>query len=386
MADDIPPGGERRFVGDADYEAAVGEELSFTLDLRTWEKGWEIERLISRIRSQVASAETAEAGIRAAIRNEIFPDLQRQAQIPEAGVYEASPKRLATVFDSLLFPGRVEAVNSIAATHDSLSLGITQIGVAVVGYGGLSGTFSQRLFRKDVAARNPDVLKVVMDCLERRHERGPRDELSMMMRRYIRAYAERAILLDRSESEWRMGPGNPCSREMLSGYRYKPLLRASLGVLRRLIREHKKFVFVPQGLEEQGYLTIGDALKAGEYAILHTLEEDGAYFVDRWHYDEQMRKEALAFVRECCPDVFIGLFRVSEKAPPRLFYAHREHVHIAAHIALADSLLRPERGFPMLLDVADASCRGVFGAESFLGLVNDAYTRAGAQTHYFGRR
>lgn len=386
MEGEIAPDGERRFIGDSDYRAALGEELSTTLDLSTWEKGWEIERLISRIRSQVVSAETAEARIRAAIRNEIFPGLKKQAQIPEAGVYEASPKWLKTVFESLLFPGRVEAVNSIAASHDSLSLGITQIGVAVVGYGGLSGTFSQRLFRKDVTAQDPDALKVVQDCLERRHERGPRDNLSMLVRRYIRAYAERAILLDRSRAEWRIGPGNPCSREMLSGSNYKPLLTASLGVLRRLIREHKKFVFIPKSLDEQGYLTLGDALKAGEYAILHTLEEDSVHFVERWHYDGRMGEEALAFVRECCPDVFIGLFRVSEQAPPRLFYAHREHVHIAAHIALADSILRPERGFPMLLDVADASCRGIFGSDSFLGLVNDAYTRAGARLHYFGER
>lgn len=386
MEGGTPPVGGRRFVGDADYRAVLGEELSTTLDLRTWEKGWEIERLISRIRSQVASAETAEARIQRAIRQEIFPDLKRQTRIPEAGVYEASPERLKTVFEGLLFPGRVEAVNSIAASHDSLALGITQIGVAVVGYGGLSGTFSQRLFRRDVTARTPDTLKVVQDCLERRHERGPRDNLSMLMRRYIRAYAERAILLDRSQAEWRIGPGNPCSREMLSGANYKPLLKASLGVLRRLIREHKKFVFVPKELDEEGYLTLGGALKAGEYAILHTLEEDSSYFVRRWHYDDRMGEEALSFVMDCCPDVFIGLFRASEQTPPRLFYAHREHVHIAAHVALADSILRPDRGFPMLLDVADASCRGVFGSESFLGLVNDAYTRAGSNHHYFGGR
>ncbi|HYO53211.1 hypothetical protein [Archangium sp.] len=386
MDDEIPLDGEGRFIGDADYRAGLSEDLSTTLDLTTWEKGWDIERLISRIRSQVNSSESAEERIRAAVRNEIFPDLKRQAMIPEAGVYEASPERLKTVFEGLLFPGRVQAVNSIVAAHDSLSLGITQIGVAVIGYGGLSGTFSQRLFRKDMSARNHDALKVAQECVERRHVRGQRDILSELARRNIRAYAERAILVDRAEAEWRIGQGNPCSREMLSGSGYTRLLRASLDVLRRLIQEHKKFVFVPKALEERGYLTLGGALKAGEYAILHTLEEDSSHFVKRWQYHDGVGDEALAFVRECCPDVFIGLFRASEQAPPRLFYAHREHVHIAAHIALADSLLRPERGFPMLLDVADASCRGVFGSESFLGLVNDAYTRAGATFHYFGGR
>ena len=35
---------------------------------------------------------------------------------------------------------------------------------------------------------------------------------------------------------------------------------------------------------------------------------------------------------------------------------------------------------------ADASCRSIFGSESFLGLVHDAYTRVGAKFHYFGER
>ncbi|HEX5754524.1 MAG TPA: hypothetical protein VFZ09_50540 [Archangium sp.] len=386
MEDGNPPDGERGFIGDEDYRKSLGEDLSTTLDLRTWEKGWEVERLISRIRTQVSSAETAEAHIRATIRQEVFPDLKRQTRIPEAGVYEASPDRLKTIFESRLFTGRVEAVSSIAAFHDSLALGITQIAVAIVGYGGVSGTFSQRLYRKDVSARTPDTMKVVQDCLKRRHERGMRDDLSMLMRRYIRAYAERALLLDRSQAEWLIGPGNPCSREMLSGANYRPLLSASLDVMKRLIRHHKKFVFVPRELDEEGYLTIGSALKPGEYAILHTLEEDSSYFVRRWHYDGRMGEEALAFVKEYCPEVFIGLFRASEQTPPRLFYAHREHVHIAAHLALADSIVRPDRGFPMLLDVADASCRGVFGSETFLGLVNDAYTRAGSKHHLLGGR
>jgi hypothetical protein len=386
MSDEIPPGRGGHFIGDADYEAGLSEELSTTLNLSNWEKGWDIEQLISRIRSQVTHAESAEERIRAAIRNEILPDLRNQALIPEAGVYEASPRRLKAVFDSQFFAGRVEAVNSVVAAHDSLSLGITQIGVAVVSYGGMSGTFSQRLFRKDMTARNLDALKMAQACIDRRHERGQRDLLSELARRGIRAYAERAVLTDRSKAEWRMGQGNPCSREMLSGSNYMPLLRASLAVLRRLIQGHKKFVFVPRVLNEQGYLTIGDALKAGEYAILHTIEADSTLFVERWHYDAGIGDEALEFVRECCPDVFVGLFRASELAPPRLFYAHREHVHMAAHIAMADSILRPERGFPMLLDVADASCRGVFGPESFQGLVNDAYTRAGSTFHYFSGR
>lgn len=386
---EIPPGGEGRFIGDEDYQRSFSENLEATLDLSTWEGGWDWERLIAGLGQHITDSEKKEDRVRTAVRNRILPHLKQRTHLEEAGVYEASPKILKTVFEALLFPGRVAAVNSIVAAHDSLSLGITQIGVAVVGYGGLSGNFSQRLFRKDMTSKSNDVLNEVVECLRRRHERsgmGQKDDLSKLARRGIRAYAERAILVDKVEAEWRLGQGNPCSREMLSGSGYARLLRASLRVLRDLILEHKKFVFVTDTLDERGYLTIGDALKAGEYAILHTLETDSTYLVERWQYDDGIAEEALSFVRECCSRVLIGLFRTSEHAPPRLFYAHKDHVHMAAHIVLADSLLRPERGFPMLLDVADAACRGVFGPESFLGLVNDAYSRAGAKFHYFGNR
>ncbi|WNG39627.1 hypothetical protein F0U61_42610 [Archangium violaceum] len=389
MAGGISPDDGGGFIGDEDYQAGFSEDLSTTLDIDRWDGGLDVERLIARIRSRITSATDTEEHVRAAVRGKIFPVLKTQTRVPEAGVYEARADWLKDLFEGLLFPGQVEAVNSVAVSHDSLPIGVTQIGVSVVGYGGTSGTFSQRLFRKEMSARSDDAFNEALECIRKRHERSGtsrRDSLSMLARRGIRAYAERAILLDKAGAEWRIGQGNPCSREMLSGSGYTGLLKASLGVLRRLIQKHKKFVFVPNALEERGYLTLGYALNGGEYAILQTLESDSAYFVERWQYEDGDRDRALAFVRECCPDVLIGLFRASNDAPPYLFYAHREHVHIAAHVALADSILRPQRGFPMLLDVADVSCRGVFGSDSFLGLVQDAYTQAGAKFHYLNGR
>jgi hypothetical protein len=257
--------------------------------------------------------------------------------------------------------------------------------MVAVSYGGRSETFVQRMFRKNLTIQNPDVLKEVVNSLKRMHHTsGQHDIMSELARRGIRAYADRAVLLENVDTEWRVGLGNPCSREILSGLKYPTLLARSLDMLRKLITVHKKFLFVATSLDERTYLTIGDALKPGEYAILHTIKQDSHYFLKQWEYNDQVREVARKFVDECCPDVIIGLFRVSEHAPPRLFYAHREFAHLAAHIAMADSLLSPARGFPMLLDVANDSCRSLFGSESFLSLVHDAYARAGAKFHYFG--
>jgi hypothetical protein len=379
--------GEQALGGDDDFRAAFGEGLSATLDIGAWATGLDVERDLARIRAEVAGAVDQEERLRAIVRNEVLPKLPRGPKAPpEAGVYRALPDELAAVQEGLLFPGQVEAVNGVSSSHDSLPIGITQIGIAAVGYAGTSGTFSQRLFRKDVSARGADAFKEAAGFIDARQGRAWASEagdLPRMARRGIRTYAERAILMDKVTAEWRMGYGNPCARELLSGSGYMGLLDASLGVLRRLIRGHKKFVFIPSALEERGFLTLGNALEGGEYAVISTLEQYGEDAVLRWRYGDESGEKALAFVRECCPDVLVGLFRVSNHAPPRPFYAHREQVHLAARVALADGLLRPERGFPMLLDVAAEACRGAFGSEAFLGLVHDAYARAGAGLKYF---
>jgi len=122
--------------------------------------------------------------------------------------------------------------------------------------------------------------------------------------------------------------------------------------------------FVPSAPGERALLTIGNALDAGEYAIIDSIEDKCHEIVENGHYAKKHKEHAEEFVKECGPKVLRGMFRASPNSPPYLFYAHREHVHLAARLALADSILRPERGFPMLIDVADVTCRSAFGAEA----------------------
>ncbi|ATB48806.1 hypothetical protein [Corallococcus macrosporus] len=379
--------GDAELGGDDDFRKAFNEELSTTLDIESWSRGLDLENVMERFRREIASAVDKEGRARSIIRDEVFPLLVNRLGGPrESGVYKTTPEELETLHNGLLFAGRVEAVHGITSTHESLPLGITQMGIAMVGYGGTSGTFSQRLFRKEMSERSANPVLDAVDFINRRTRRsaGPRkDLLSKLARRGIRTYAERAVLVDQSKAEWRIGHGNPCAYELLSGSGYRSVLLASLDVLRRLIKVQKKFVFVPSALEERGLLTLGHALGAGEYAIIETLERFGERVVGRWEYEGENARLAKAFVEDCCPDVVCGVYRASERTPPRGFYAHREHVHVAVRVAMADSILRPERGFPMLLDVAEASCRSAFGEDGFLGLVHDAYARAGANLEYF---
>ncbi|NNB97045.1 hypothetical protein HI113_24380 [Corallococcus exiguus] len=389
MADPLD---DSELAGDGDFLASFGETLLQTLDLGRWAHGLDLEDIMRIFRDQIGGAMRKEDVLRADVRRELLPLLKTGPHAPKgAGVYHATEAQLRAVHDGYLFRGNVEAVNGRAVSHDTLALGITQLGIAAVGYGGSSGTFSQRLFRKEVTFQMDDPFKQAREYIEQREVRsrkGPRnkDSLSRLATRGIRTYAERAILAERLQAEWRIGMGNPLAYELVTGSGYRTLLDASLEMLANLVDRQQKFVFVTDKLEHRGFLTLGHSLDTGEYAILETLESYGQEILDSWRYDDEGLVKATRFVQRYCPQIVMGLYRASNNSPPRLFYAHQEHVHFAVRVAMADSILRPEQGYPMLLDVASMTCHSVFGEDGFHGLVQDAYAQADPSLQYLNVR
>jgi hypothetical protein len=389
-ASTLAPDADEIFVGDQEYAEAFGEDLALTLDVDNWVTGIDWEGAVARIREEIRTAVLREDLLRETVRKDILPRIGKAVSAPpEAGLYQAKPEELAKVHEGLLFPGLVEAVDGTAVSHDSLPIGITQIGIAIVSYGGTSATFAQRVFRKEIAGRSSDPFRAALEVIDKRDARtgiDQKDLLSELARRGIMTFAERKILLDKATANWRIGHGAPAPYELLTGSGNMRLLVESLDTLRRMILDFKRFVFVPSAPGERGLLTIGNALSAGEYVILNTLEDVIERVVERGHYAGRYKNQAMDFVRECGPKVLYGLYRASEQSPPYMFYGHRDHIHVASRIAIADSILRPARGFPMLIDVADVTCRSAFGATGFMGLVHDAYAQAGASLRYFSER
>lgn len=376
-------------VGDREYEASFGEDLERTLDVDTWATGLDWEGAVARLKIEIRSAVEREEVLRRVVRDELLPRIGKVAGAPaEAGVYRTTPDEITKVHEGLLFPGRVEAVDGTSASHETLPLGITQIGIAIVSYGGVSATFAQRVFRKEIAGKTADPVKAAFEIIDRRDGRsgvGQPDGMSELARRGIMTYAERRILVDKAAADWRLGHGAPIPYELLTGSGSMRLLDAALGVLGRLI-EHERFVYVPSAPGERGLLTLGNALAAGEYAVIGTVERRIKAIVEGGHYAKGYKEKASEFVKRVGPEVLYGLYCASEQSPSYLFYGHRKHIHLAARIAIADSILRPARGFPMLIDVADATCKSAFGAAGFVGLIHDAYSQAGVPLKYFGER
>lgn len=382
-----------------EFRAAFGESLEQTLDLNTWRPGADLVAMYERLEREIAGAVEQEDRIRERIRSELFPYVFRRPTAPQgAGCYQVDLSTLERVHRGLLFTGAVEACDGTSAVHDSLPITIAQIGVSLVSYLGDQGTWAQRLFRRDLRVSGLDPVSEAVALLERRRQRdgvdtaNARDTLSDLTRRGIMTYAERAILLYKSQALWRMGHGNPTAYELLTGGGLvidgdMPLLRKSIGIWRELLTGHQKWVFVPSAPSDRVLLTLGNALYPLEFALVDTPLQVMRDIVDG-HLPKRtgLKAEAQAFVEEVGPQITVGVYRASRASPPYMFYAHRDHAHEAALIVMADSVLQEHRGFPMLIDLADTICRTTFGSDSFDAAIQQAYVEAGAPFRYRGER
>ncbi len=256
------------------------------------------------------------------------------------------------VHRGLLFNGAVEACDGTRLMHDTLPVTIAQIGVSLVSYRGDQGTWVHRLFRRDLRIGGIDPIDEVIALLERRRKRdstdaqSTRDKLGEFTQHGIMAYAERAILLDKSQALWRMGHGHPVPYELLTGGGLvidgdMPLLRYSMKMWRELLINHRRWVFVTSAPADRVLLTLGDALNPLEFALVGTplqvmRDIAGGHLPQR----KGLKAEVQAFVEELGPQIVIGLYRASSQAPARLFYAHRDFACEAAVIVMADSVLQ----------------------------------------------
>ena len=377
-----------------EFEEAYGESFHHTLDLNTWIMGEDLAEMYGRLEQEIADAVAMEDSYSHTIRNEVFSKIKTSPGAPpNAGVYQAKREDLEKIHTGLLFNGGVEACDGTSVVHDTLPLTITQIGVSLVSYNGNQGAWAHRLFRRDLRSKITDPVEEVMTVLERREKREGQgldgEKLSDLARRGIMTYAERAILKDKSQALWRMGHGNLVAYELITGLwaSKKERIQVSLDLINWFV-DYKRFVFVPSAPRKRHWLMIGNALKPMEYAIVQTLQPDIENMLETGGYRNEsgVRPLMQSFAHDVAPKIVVGLYRVWEAAPPYLFYAHVDNAEMAAHIAMADSLLQEHRGFPMLIDLADTVCTTTFGLDTFLPSVQTVYAEQGQPFKYLGER
>jgi hypothetical protein len=258
------------------------------------------------------------------------------------------------------------------------------------------------MFRHDLRQKGVS-LEELIQFLERRDKRDSSmrppgsDRLGELVQKAILGYAERAILLRRSQAVWRMGHGNPITYELLTGGNNLELMVLATGILREMIEKHQKFVFIASEPRDVLLNTFGQALRPMEYAVMGTLDDRlrawfhqdrfkiGVSTMLAWDDDTIAPADWLRrFVDRVASKVVVGLFRTTLMAPAQVFYAHEDHSEIAAHIAIADSMLQ-EQGTPLLLKAANHQCNAVYG-DSLAALVEQGYVAAGAHHRFYSGR
>jgi hypothetical protein len=375
-----------------DYERATGERLSQTLDINSWDPAHRLAETYGRFEREVAEAVRTETLVRSEVRQQVLPLLARASGAPlGAGHYHVTLSQLRDVQNKVLFNGLTQAADGTSVVFDTLPVKMVQIGVGLVNYCGDNGTWGHRIYRRDVRMRGGNLVEDAIAILERRARRADERQPSIteLLRRAVMTYGERAVLTYKADAPWRMGHGNPLSYELLTGSGDARIIGIALPVLRDLVLDHKQFVFVPSLTKDELLLTIGNALLPLEYAIVKDFSE---YLGDilAGHYRgegfEQMHTRLEDFRAAAGPALIMGVFRASAFAPPQVFYAHADHAHEAALIAMADAMLVDHRGFPMLLDLADRLCVGLFGTDALIRPATAAYAQAQQGTQYLPER
>lgn len=390
-------------LGPDAFREGFGEELRALLDLKTWRAGRDLDEEYRQIEEQIRQAIADEAEHEAVIREQLHALLAEDENAPPgAGRHAVTLDEIREAHHALLFNGGVEACDGTSHVHHRLALCIHQVGVSLVSYGGDCQCWHTRLFRRDLRERHHDPVQAVLSLLERRGRRGgrhedDRDVLSELARRGLMSWAERAVLARCSHAEWRMGHGSPAPLELICNG-FTDLVIESIRVIRELIA-HRRFVFVASEPRDQALLTIGQSLRPLEYAIIGTLRDRIWEYLEEWRpvhpatvgldWDGEELEPAewvMRFRDEVAPQVVYGVYRATPWAPPQVFYAHVGHAHVAARIALADSVLQERRGFPLLIDLADRVCGSVYGGGTLEEMAEAAYAAAGAPFRYGSER
>jgi len=387
-------------------DESLGKQFIDALDLATWTSGERLGELSARLEREVEIAARYESAMAPKVLSLLraslptAPDRSR-----ESGVYDLTPDVVEAACRNILFNGNVEACDGTRIVVHTLPVTVVQIGICLTSYVGTGdgGSIVQRLFRHDITRRTDDAEAQVRDFISQRArlsrrasteigDDGQPPSLSDMLCRAVMIYGERAMLADRSDRPWRLGHGSPMPFEMLVGSGREELTWASLKTLRRLLEEHKKFLFVPSEISDQAVRTIANALRPLQYCVLRNTKDILEGYItgssyERPHYKKQGIYQALrAFQEDVGSKVVLCVFRVSQFSPGGIFYAHEDFVHQAAQIVMADSALQEHRGFPNLIDIADRTCRGMFDAGCVAAQVHTVLARSGAPFQYFDER
>lgn len=193
--------------------------------------------------------------------------------------------------------------------------------------------------------------------------------ISNMLIRAIMLYGERQLALKRKE-KWKFVHGELLPYELRTGLGAYRAMNVSLEMGKKLIEE-KTIIGVIEDTQRLDLLNAGTILERGQYMPVTDLKSELRIYLDGdekkgrsgAHFNPKDRETFEKFIDDYAEHIRIGIFRVGYK--PFLFQAHKDVFDEAAALFIKDSLNQPMRGFPLLIDYADAVCSKVLSAGDF---------------------
>ena len=150
-------------------------------------------------------------------------------------------------------------------------------------------------------------------------------------------------------------------------------LGTTLPLLEKVVSSRKAMSIISSARSNQQLLWIGRAIKPGQYATADNFtaeneiknEKTFTDSVDKWRSDELDKVNA--FLSNYAKDIKIGVIRMA--SAPYVFQAHKDIFDRAAGIIARDSMLQPEKGFPLLVDYADNLAGEYFSNSDYSKLI-----------------
>ena len=361
------------------------DPIEAALDLSTWRGPEALQADAAALGERFAEALAEETHDHRVLRDRLLPaldDVQDELRARDAGVYAATPRQLAAVARRLLGRG-ASGVGGTSAALEISRLAVAQVGICLTSYDGTGGaTYGTRLLRRDVPLPQ-DPAEQAFGLLKHAVERQRREEdaeagpvgVAELARRGVRAVAERAALLEATDTPWRIAAGPFAPYEILTGSGRMPVLRRGLAVLRGFVEDHPRFAFAATPGREPLMEAIGGGLRPGEVALVQHDHRRCRQIVEQGNLRGTDRDLAQRFVTEVAPRVTQGVCRVSRFAPPQVFWAHELHALEAGLVLMADAAQRPYSNRPLLPDLARATAEAAFAADSLAGNLATARAR-----------
>lgn len=193
--------------------------------------------------------------------------------------------------------------------------------------------------------------------------------ISNMLVRAIMMYAERDLALRRPE-RWKFVHGPLLPYELRTGLGVYRALDESLDLGQKLI-EDKNVIAVIEDTTRLDWQSAGDILAMGEYLYVSDLKSqfelylygDDEKGISGAHFNRDDEKKFKWFIDSFAENILVGVFRAGYK--PYVIEAHKDNFDKAIALVMQDSINQPMRGFPLLIDYADATCSGLLSGGEF---------------------